>query len=41
MTHLTQYPYQKQEVENIFLPTTENITLELLQKYQNIDPVIR
>ena len=24
-----------------FLPTTEKITLELLQKYQNLDPVIR
>ena len=31
----------KIEVENIFLPTTEKITLELLQKYQNLDPVIR
>ena len=29
------------EVENIFLPPTEKITLQLLQKYQNFDPVIR
>ena len=31
----------KLEVENIFLPPTEKITLQLLQKYQNFDPVIR
>ena len=29
------------EVENIFLPPTEKITLQLFQKYQNFDPVIR
>ena len=28
-------------MDKIFLPTTEKITLELLQKYQNLDPVIR
>ena len=31
----------KLEVENIFLPPIEKITLQLLQKYQNLDPVIR
>ena len=31
----------KIEVENFFLPPTEKITLQLLQKYQNFDPVIR
>ena len=34
-------PLSKIEVENIFLPPTEKITLQLLQKYQNFDPVIR
>ena len=29
------------EIENIFLPTTEKVTQELLQKNQNLDPVIR
>ena len=29
------------EIENTFLPITEKIALELLQKHQNIDPVIR
>ena len=29
------------EVENFFLPPTEKITKQLLQKYQNFDPVIR
>ena len=28
------------EIENIFLPITERITLEMLQKHQNLDPVI-
>ena len=31
----------KTEIENIFLPATEKITLDLLQNYQNLDPVIR
>ena len=31
----------KTEVENIFLPTTGKITIELLQKDQNLDPDIR
>ena len=34
-------PLSKIEVENIFLSRTEKITLQLLQKYQNFDPVIR
>ena len=38
---LDTIPLSKIEMENIFLPTTEKITLELLQKYQNLDPVIR
>ena len=40
MTDLTQ-PWSKIEVENIILPTTEKIRLKLLQKCQNLDPVIR
>ena len=31
----------KIEIEIIFLPTTEKIKLEFLQKHQNLDPVIR
>ena len=31
----------KLEVENTFLPPTEKITLQFLQKYQNFDPVTR
>ena len=31
----------KLEIDNIFLPPTEKITLELLKQYQNFDPVIR
>ena len=38
---LDTIPLSKSEVENIFLPPTEKITLHLLQKYQNFDPVIR
>ena len=38
---LDTIPLSKIEVENIFLPPTEKITLQLLQKYQNIDAVIR
>ena len=34
-------PVPKIEIQNFFLPTTEKITLELLRKYQNLDPVIR
>ena len=38
---LDTVPLSKIEVGKIFLPPTEKITLELLQKYQNLDPVIR
>ena len=38
---LDTIPLSKIEVENIFLPPTEKVTLQLLQKYQNFDPVIR
>ena len=37
---LDTIPLSKKEVENIFLPPTEKIKLQLLQKYQNFDPVI-
>ena len=38
---LDTIPLSKIKIENIFPPTTEKITLELLRKYQNFDPVIR
>ena len=38
---LDTIPLSKLEFENIFLPPTEKVTLQLLQKYQNLDPVIR
>ena len=38
---LATIPLSKLEVENISLPPTERITLQLLQKYQIFDPVIR
>ena len=38
---LDTIPLSKTELENIFLPPTETTTLEILQKYQNFDPVIR
>ena len=38
---LDTIPLSKIEIESIFLPPTEKITLQLLQKYQNFDPVIR
>ena len=34
-------PLSKLETDNIFLLNTEKLTIELLQKYQNLDPVIR
>ena len=34
-------PLSKLEIDNIFLPPTDKITLELLEQYQNLDPVIR
>ena len=39
MTHTI--PLSKLEIDNIFLPPTDKITLELLKQYQNLDPVIR
>ena len=38
---LDNKPLSKTEIENIFLPITEKLTTELLQKHQNLDPVIR
>ena len=38
---LDTIPLSKIEIENIFPPTTEKVTLKLLRKYQNLDPVIR
>ena len=38
---LDTIPLSKIEVENIFLPPTEKITLQLIQKNQNFDPMIR
>ena len=38
---LDTIPLSKLEIENNFLSVTEKITLELLQKHQNLDPVIR
>ena len=38
---LDTIPLSKLEIDNIFLPPTEKITLELLKRYQNFDPVIR
>ena len=38
---LDTIPLSKLEVENIFLPPTKKITLQLLQKNQKFDPVIR
>ena len=41
MTHLTQFPLSKLEIDNIFLPPTEKITLEHLKRNQFFDPVIK
>ena len=38
---LDTIPLSKLEIDNIFLPPTDKITLELLKQYQNLDPVIR
>ena len=38
---LDTIPLSKTEIDNIFLPPTEKITLELLKRYQKLDPVIR
>ena len=38
---LDTIPLSKIEVEKFLLPPTKKITLQLLQKFQNLDPVIR
>ena len=38
---LDTIPLSKTEIEIIFLPLTEKITVKLLQKHQNLHPVIR
>ena len=38
---LDTIPLSKLEIENIFLPPTETITIPTLKQYQNLDPVIR
>ena len=38
---LDTIPQLKLEIDNIFLPPTDKLTLELLKRYQNLDPVIR
>ena len=38
---LDTIPLSKVEIDKIFLPPTEKITLELLKQYQNLDPVLR
>ena len=38
---LDTIPLSKLEIDNIFLPPTDKITLELFKQYHNLDPVIR
>ena len=38
---LDTIPLSKLEIENIFLPPTDKITINTLKQYQNLDPVIR
>ena len=38
---LETIPLSKLKIDNIFLPLTDKITLELLNQNQNLDPVIR
>ena len=38
---LDNITFSKIENENIFLPAAQKLTFELLQKYQNLDPIIR
>ena len=38
---LDTIPLSKLKTDNIFLPPTDKITLELLKQYQNRDPIIR
>ena len=40
MTYLIQYPIKNQSRKH-FSTSNRKITLELVQKYQNLDPVIR
>ena len=37
---LDTIPLPKLEIDDIFLPPTEKIKLELLKQFQNLDPVI-
>ena len=39
--HLDTISLSKLEIDNIFLPPTDKITLELLKQCQNLDPVIK
>ena len=38
---LDTIPLSKFEIENIFLPPTETITISTIKQYQNLDPIIR
>ena len=38
---LDTIPLSKLKIDNLFLPPTDKATLELLNQYQNLDPVIR
>ena len=38
---LDTIPLSKLEIENIFLPPTDKITINTLKQYQNLDPLIR
>ena len=38
---LDTVPLSKPQIDNIFLPPTDKITLELVKQYQNLDLVIR
>ena len=38
---LDTIPLSKLEIDNIFLPSTEKITINTLKQYQNLDPIIR
>ena len=38
---LDTIPLSKLEIENIFLPPADKITINTLKQYQNLDPVIR
>ena len=38
---LDDIPLSEKEIQNIFLPSTETLTLQLLRKHQYLDHVIR